>query len=184
MKLSELIAFLSSLVGVFVLTFSSIWQVSTCDHVKEAKKTICGIYVMKWVWNPARRCKCYTKMQWQVWRASPPELHALSVQLCSVFRSLRGFSVHFDTPNMHLSHLSLLQSCFMCLTAHTDVFFMCLWRQSSDFSAWVVACADSLTEALSSAGPLLSQREPADPDLRSHTGLPGRMYKHKLHTFG
>lgn len=94
------------------------------------------------------------KMQWQVWCASPPELHALSVHLRSIFQvSERFFCAprhpkHALKPSqpppelLHVSDSSHRRLLFVPLTAEL----------------WFVACADSLTGALSSAAAGFTER--------------------------
>lgn len=111
-----------------------------CQKNKEKKYSI---YVMKWVWNLERRHKRYTKMQWQVtvlvdWRASPPELHALSVHPCSIFQVSERFFCALRHPKhalkssqpppelLHVSDSSHWRLLYVPLTA--ELWFQCLSR--------------------------------------------------------
>lgn len=101
---------------------------------------------MKWVWNLERRHKRYTKMQWQVWRASPPELHAFSVHLCSIFQVSERFFCALRHPKhalkpsqpppelLHVSDSSHRRLLYVPLTA--ELWFQCLSRGLRWQSDW------------------------------------------------
>lgn len=78
---------------------------------------------------------CYTPIR----PTSRPSLSTSTV----FWRCSRCLAVHLVASNTRWS-------CCQCLKVHTDVFFICLWWQSFDFSVCSVDCAVSLTLSLNS----------------------------------